>query len=98
MGDHVEATLNVRMSASLKERGDKVLRDAGVSASAAVRGLWQEMASTRTLPSFLVEMVEQDSERARKKRALDDLQGVAQGSLSLLSDAELAAVGMERYE
>ena len=94
----MEATLNVRMSASLKERGDKVLRDNGISASAAIRGLWQEMASRRALPDFLINTADRDSEMTRKKRALDDLQGVAQGSLSLLSDAELATVGMERYE
>ena len=36
----MEATINVRMSAPLKERGDKVLRDNGISASVAVRALW----------------------------------------------------------
>ncbi len=49
----MDATLNVRMNASLKERDDKVLRDHGVSTSTAVRALWQELVSTRELPLFL---------------------------------------------
>ena len=94
----MDATLNVRMDAALKERGDKILREHEVSASVAVRALWQEMVSTRALPAFLVEATSGNAEKKTKARALGQLVGVAQGSLSNLSDAELDAVGMARYE
>lgn len=94
----MDATLNVRMSASLKERGDKVLRENGVSASAAVRALWQEMASTRALPDFLQQATGKSAASKAKMLALESLVGVAQGSLSNLTDEEIEAVGMARYE
>ena len=93
----MDATLNVRMSAALKERGDKVLRENGVSASSAVRALWQEMATTRTLPAFLAGMTREAAAFKAKSAALDALAGVAQGSLSGLSDDELRAIGEMRY-
>ena len=94
----MDATLNVRMSASLKERGDKVLRDNGISTSTAVRALWSEMASTRTLPDFLKKATNEAAARETKTRALDQLVGIAEGLLSDLSDEELDALGMARYE
>ena len=94
----MDATLNVRMNAPLKERGDKVLREHGISASVAVRALWQELATTRKLPAFLEKAVDDSPEKKAKLRALDQLTGVAQGALSNLSDEELRAVGMARYE
>lgn len=94
----MDATLNVRMSASLKERGDKVLRDNGISTSAAVRALWREMASTRALPDFLKKATSEAEAKKAKVRALEQLAGIAEGSLSRLSDEELDAVGMARYE
>ena len=93
----MESTLNVRIDAPLKERGDRVLREYGVSTSAAVRALWQELASTRKLPAFLQNAVEQDSAKQKKIAALESLVGVAEGSLSALSDEELKAVSMSRY-
>ena len=94
----MEVTLNVRMNAPLKERGDKVLRENGISTSAAVRALWQELATTRELPEFLKEATQEASSRRAKKAALDALTGVAQGALSDMSDDQLEAVGMARYE
>ena len=94
----MDATLNVRLNASLKERGDKVLRENGISASAAVRALWREMASTRSLPSFLEDATNEAAAKKAKTQALDQLAGVAQGLLSNMSDEELDAVGMARYE
>ena len=94
----MDATLNVRMNASLKQRGDKVLRDNGISTSAAVRALWSEMASTRALPDFLNKATDAAEEKKAKVHALAQLVGVAEGSLSRLSDEELGAVGMARYE
>ena len=94
----MDATLNVRLNASLKERGDKVLRENGISASAAVRALWREMATTRSLPSFLTDATDEAAAKKAKTQALGQLVGVAQGSLSNLSDEELHAMGMARYE
>lgn len=94
----MEATLNVRMSAPLKKRGDKVLKDNGISTSAAVRALWQELADSRELPPFLKNLVDQQDATKAKMRALSALAGVAEGSLSHLTDEELEAVGMARYE
>ena len=94
----MNATLNVRLNASLKERGDKVLRDNGISASAAIRELWREMASTNSLPSFLDNATDEPEAKKAKVQALEQLVGVAQGALSNLSDEELDAVGMARYE
>lgn len=94
----MDATLNVRMNSLVKKRGDKVLRENGVSASAAVRALWKEMASTRELPEFLKEAADDAAARKAKMLALGSLTGVAQGALSNLDDEELAAVGMARYE
>jgi len=34
-----QATINARLNATVKERGDKVLRDNGISTTEAIRGL-----------------------------------------------------------
>ncbi|MBO4351962.1 MAG: type II toxin-antitoxin system RelB/DinJ family antitoxin [Eggerthellaceae bacterium] len=94
----MEATLNVRMSAPLKERGDKVLHDNGISASAAVRALWQEMATTRTLPAFMQDLKDDSAAKKAKRLSLEALAGVGEGTLSALSDEELEAIGKSRYE
>jgi len=94
----MDATLNVRLNASLKERGDKVLRENGISASAAVRALWHEMATTRSLPSFLEDATNEAAAKKTKEQALVQLVGVAQGLLSNMTDEELDAVGRARYE
>ena len=91
-GFGMDATLNVRLNASLKEREN------GLSASAAVRALWHEMASTRSLPSYLEGATDEAAAKKAKAQALGQLVGVAQGSLSNLTDEELDAVGMARYE
>jgi antitoxin component of RelBE/YafQ-DinJ toxin-antitoxin module len=94
----MDATLNVRMSAPLKQRGDKVLQDNGITTSAAVRALWQELATTRSLPPFLAEHAEKSRDADKKKGALLALLGAAEGSLTNASDEDLEAIGRERYE
>ena len=94
----MDATLNARMDSTLKERGDKVLRDNGISVSAAVRALWQELASTRELPDFLQKASKASAERDAKIQALDALAAIGRGSLSNLTDEEIDAIGMARYE
>lgn len=94
----MDATLNVRMSAPVKERGDRVLREHGVSASMAVRALWQELAATRELPDFLQRAAQDSAKKKARMLALEELSGVAEGALSALSDEEIEALGMARYE
>lgn len=94
----MSSTLNVRMGESLKERGDKVLRENGMSASTAVRALWQEMADTRSLPDFLQKIGQDESAKQAKIRSLDALVGIAEGSLSGLSDEEIREIGVVRNE
>ena len=64
-----QATINARLNATVKERGDKVLRDNGISTTEAIRGLWSSMARTREVPSFLVRECKRDetAERRRKR-------------------------------
>ena len=94
----MQATLNVRMDAALKERGDKVLRESGTSTSDAVRALWAEMAATHELPDFLRKASAADEQAARKKAALLAFGGVGEGTCSNLTDAEMALIERARYE
>lgn len=92
----MEATLNVRMEAPLKQRGDSVLREHGISTSEAVRALWRHMAETHSVPDF---MTEDSSDKARheKMAALAELLGSAEGALTHATDAELESLGKARY-
>ncbi|MEA5019406.1 MAG: type II toxin-antitoxin system RelB/DinJ family antitoxin [Gordonibacter sp.] len=94
----MQATLNIRIEQTLKERGDKVLRDHGVSTSAAVRALWEQLAASRELPVFLQESLREQDGRAKKKVALRALAGIGEGSCSNLSDGEMHALYGSRYE
>ena len=47
---------------------------------------------------FLEEAVDNSPAKRAKLLALDELVGIGQGTLSNLSDGELEAVGMARYE
>ena len=97
-GRRMQATLNVRMDAALKERGDRVLREGGVSTSEAVRALWAHLAATRELPDFLMKASSQAAESARKKAALAALAGVGEGACTNLTDEEMARIYEARYE
>ena len=89
-----QATINARLNATVKERGDKVLRDNGISTTEAIRGLWSSMARTREVPSFLVRECKCD-EAAR------GLVGLATEGATLsddaLSDLRFQAL-LSRYE
>lgn len=94
----MQATLNIRIDETLKERGDKVLRAHGLSTSAAVRALWAQMATTKELPPFLHDALQNQDGRARRKAALRALAGVAEGACSSLSDEEMRELYRGRYE
>lgn len=99
----VNATINVRLSDSLKKRGDDVLKKNEISPTQAVRALWQLMASTKRVPDFIIDSISkpQDAEIKRKREALANLKG-STNSFSGLTDAELDALRlkglMEKYE
>ena len=88
-----QATINARLNATVKERGDKVLRDNGISTTEAIRGL----------PSFLVRECKCDetAERRRKREVARGLVGLATEGATLsddaLSDLRFQAL-LSRYE
>ena len=88
-----QATINVRISAPLKDRGDKVLREHGLSTSEAIRLLWSTLANDRRLPAFLSEAIERRKKDAcaGKRSALDKLVGITSKG-SELSDADIEAL------
>lgn len=69
----MQSLLNVRMDSTLKERGDKVLSDNGISVSDAVRALWAELAKTRAIPDFIKHSEEDIARKTAKKKALENL-------------------------
>ena len=87
-----QATINARLNATVKERGDKVLRDNGISTTEAIRGLWSSMARTREVPSFLVRECKCD-ETAERRLATEG----ATLSDDALSDLRFQAL-LSRYE
>lgn len=94
----MQATLNIRIDQTLKVRGDKVLRAHGVSTSAAVRALWEHLAATKELPDFLHEAHRDEKACEKKKAALKALAGIGEGPYSNLTDEELNAIYLSRYE
>ena len=94
----MQATLNIRIDEALKERGDNVLREHGVSTSAAVRALWEQLAASKELPDFLRERLGEYDGRTKRKAALRSLAGIAEGRCSDMTDEEMRAMQMSRYE
>ncbi len=98
-----QATINVRMNAALKERGDGVLREHGLSTSEAIRALWRELARTREVPAFLLdtEADRAEAERRRKRAALEGLSRcvASEGAVTdeTLADLRFQAL-MDKYE
>lgn len=84
-----QATINVRIDAVTKSRGDEVLKQFGISTTEAVKLLWRELARTKRPPQFLVESeVEAEKEQLRRKRAaLVGLRGIAGRGADLSDDA-----------
>ena len=94
----MQATLNIRIDETLKERGDRVLREHGVSTSAAVRSFWAHLANTRELPEFLSDDLCQRDGREKKKAALRAFAGIGEGVCSNMMDEEMRAMYRSRYE
>lgn len=85
----MQSVLNVRMDNALKERGDKVLADNGLSVSAAVRALWKLMADTHQVPDFLKASSEKEAKKQAKLEALGKLEAI--GKLVSASRGEKSA-------
>lgn len=79
-----QSTINVRISTTLKKRGDDVLSKAGGSPSQAIRALWAEMARTRAVPDFILQDLWEgvQDERMHKHSALRGLDNLAGASAS----------------
>lgn len=84
-----QATINVRIDATTKSRGDEVLRQFGLSTTEAVKLLWRELARTKELPQFLAESgrEEEGAQLRRKRAALAGLRGIAKPGAELSDEA-----------
>lgn len=84
-----QATINVRIDATTKSRGDEVLKRFGLSTTEAVKLLWRELARTKELPQFMAESgrEEERAQLRRKRAALAGLRGIAKPSAELSDEA-----------
>ena len=89
----MQSVLNVRMDSTLKERGDKVLSEHGLSVSEAVRALWTLLATTRDVPEFLQESSEDEKQKRRKMATLEKLAAIGKASSSNDTHAESSNEG-----
>ena len=55
------AQINARLSASLKQEGDRTLSRFGASATEAVRALWTYLGTERKLPDFMARTTEESA-------------------------------------
>ena len=88
-GGKLEATLNIRIDAALKQRGNAVLEAAGMGPSEIVRALWEEMAETRQVPQFSVQRQREHDEKARKRALLLELASFPKTTYSDYTDEQL---------
>ena len=62
------ATINIRIDAALKKRGDAVLKEHGISTTTAIKMLWEELSQTRELPEFVLRKQEDSLEQEKKRK------------------------------
>ena len=77
-GAIMASTLNIRIDSTLKERGDKVLRENGISVTEAIRVLWETLAKTHELPEFLQG---QDPKKEAMRKKLDAIERSARATI-----------------
>lgn len=93
--------MNVRIDEREKAQGDKVLAAYGITASDAVRRLWDHLAQTRKVPDYLLAEDEATKEAriARKRKALDSFLGSLEGSpYADMTLEEIRNEQLSRYE
>lgn len=83
----MQSVLNVRMDRALKERGDKILAENGISVSNAVRALWTQLVETRTLPDFLQTAQHANLQKQAKQDALAQLSSLSSSDERPLPDS-----------
>lgn len=88
------ATLNVRLSESLKNHGMQVLDRAGVSTTQAVRSLFEYMEREQSLPDYMQAAPCADTDERRA--ALRDFAGCAVGIGSGADVAQVKAARLAR--
>lgn len=86
-----DATLNARLNRDLKLRGDAVLAREGVSASSAVRKLYQYLDQHQGLPSWMRDENAKDRYE-RRRQGMRSLAGIA----SLPADFDVEDLKRER--
>lgn len=95
----MQSVLNVRMDSTLKERGDKVLAEHGLSVSEAVRALWAQLARTRSLPDFMQDVDDRENVKQAKRAALEKLASLGGSWPPVAGDApDYEAMANEMYE
>lgn len=83
------STLNIRIDSALKERGDKVLKENGISVTEAIRTLWETLAKTHELPEFLQNQDSKKKVVRKKLNAIELLGALPATRFSNMSDDEL---------
>ncbi|MDO4797509.1 MAG: type II toxin-antitoxin system RelB/DinJ family antitoxin [Coriobacteriales bacterium] len=68
--------LNTRISPQLKQQGDVVFANAGLTSSEVVRAVWTYAATHNAIPDCLVEK-SQEEEAGRRLQAIRDGAGIA---------------------
>ena len=85
----MDATLNIRLDATLKQRGNAVLEAAGMGPSEIVRALWEEMAVTRQVPEFSTQRAQKDEERRHLRAEILAFSTHPRTRYSTMTDEEL---------
>ena len=92
-----QATLNVRLSPTLKQHGLEVLEQAGVSVTEAVRALFEYLEENRELPECLQAGADKDNNVFERRRAtMLQMIGILppDASLAQAREARLARHGL----
>ncbi|KAB8289909.1 DNA-damage-inducible protein J [Bifidobacterium avesanii] len=95
--------MNVRIDEALKDEGDAVLRELGVSASDAIRALWTYLADRRALPdmSTTADEAAREAERQRRLKLVRESAGMVHRAFveaGLIGEDEDLLDGMDDAE
>ena len=92
-----EATLNIRLDATLKQHGAEVLNKEGLTVTEAVRALYEYMEEHQTLPEGLLAARNSRQSKAKSRRKLmRSLVGILPADVTLAEakEARLARHGL----
>lgn len=94
----MQSILNVRMDSALKERGDKVLAENGISVSRAVRALWEELAKSREIPCFIRETSDSEVHRKHRMSAFEKLCTFSDSCESMIDFSSMDDKALQRMQ